>query len=101
MADKGRLSVEQCIKTVLFFTETRSVVVTQRRFRANFQTRWAPSFKTTHKLYNQFNNDGSALEKNVAALHLCDHRRTLTLSESSEWRCKEAPVNQQGRQQQS
>jgi hypothetical protein len=24
--------------------------------------RWAPSFKTIHKLYNQFNNDGSVLE---------------------------------------
>jgi hypothetical protein len=29
MNDKGRLSVEQHIKTVLFFTETRSVVVTR------------------------------------------------------------------------
>jgi hypothetical protein len=37
MADKGRLSVEQRIKTELFFTETRSVVVTQRRFHAHFR----------------------------------------------------------------
>jgi hypothetical protein len=50
-------------KTVLFFTGTRSVVVTPTRLRARFQTRWAPSFKTIHKLYNQFKNDGSVLER--------------------------------------
>jgi hypothetical protein len=63
MADKGRLSVEQRIKTVLFFTEIRSVVVTQTWFHSHFHTRWAPSFKTIHKLYNQFNNGGSVQEK--------------------------------------
>jgi hypothetical protein len=62
MADKGRLSVEQRIKTMLFFTETRSVAFTQRRSRAHFQTRLASSFKTIHKFYNQFSNDGSVLE---------------------------------------
>jgi hypothetical protein len=62
MADKGRLSVGECIK-MLFFTETRSVEVTQRQFRAHFQTQWVPSFKTIHKLYNQFNNDGSMLKR--------------------------------------
>jgi hypothetical protein len=62
-ADKGRLSVEQALKTVLFFTETISVVVTQGQFHAHFQMRWAPSFKTIHKLSDQFNNDGSVLEK--------------------------------------
>jgi hypothetical protein len=63
MADKGRLSIEQRIKTVLFFSETRSAVVTQRRFRVHFQTQWAPSFKTIYKLYNQFNKEGSLLER--------------------------------------
>jgi hypothetical protein len=95
MADNGRLSVKQRIKSVLCFTETRSVAVTERRFHSHFQTRWAPSFKTIHKLYNQFNNDGSGTG-NVAGLHLCVLRGTLTLSE---WRCKEAPVDQQGRLQ--
>jgi hypothetical protein len=57
------MSVEQRIKRVLFSTETLSVVVTQRRFRVHFQTPWAPSFKTIHKLYNQFNNDESVLER--------------------------------------
>jgi hypothetical protein len=37
-------------------------VVTQRRYHVHFQTRWAPSFKTIYKFYNQFNNDGSLLE---------------------------------------
>jgi hypothetical protein len=63
MADEGRLPIEQRIKTLSFFTETRSVVVTQRQFHAHFQMQWAPSFKTIHKPYNQFNNDGSVLEK--------------------------------------
>jgi hypothetical protein len=61
MTDKGRPSVEQRIKTVLFFTETRSVAVTQGRCRAHFQTQWAPSFTMIHKLYHQFNNNGSVL----------------------------------------
>jgi hypothetical protein len=51
------------MEAVLFFTEIRNVVVTQRRFRAHFQTRWVPSLKTIRKLYNQFNNDGSMLER--------------------------------------
>jgi hypothetical protein len=55
MADKGRLSVEQCVKTVLF-TETRSVVVTQRRF--------VPIFKRDGRLHSkQFINGGSLLER--------------------------------------
>jgi hypothetical protein len=50
-------------KTALFFTETRSVVTTQRWFGAHFQTRFVPSFKTIRKFYNEFNNDGSVLER--------------------------------------
>jgi hypothetical protein len=63
MDDKERLYVEQCIKTVLFFAETRSVVVTKRRFHAHFQMRWAPSCKTIHKLYNQLKIGGPVLER--------------------------------------
>jgi hypothetical protein len=46
MADEGKLSVEQRIKTELFFTKTRSVVVTQRRMLSYFQTRWELSLIT-------------------------------------------------------
>jgi hypothetical protein len=93
MADKGRLSVEQRIKTVLFFIETESVVVTQRPFRIHFQTQWAPSFKAIHKLYNQFNNDDSVLERK--------RRRPSSVRspENIKWHCKEGPVNEQGRLQ--
>ena len=42
MADKERLTVDQKVKVVLFYAETKSVVATQRRFRVNFGTRWAP-----------------------------------------------------------
>ena len=42
MADNGRLTVEQKVKVVLFYAETKSVVAIQRRSRAHFGTGWAP-----------------------------------------------------------
>ena len=42
MADNGRLTVDQKVKVVLFYAETKSVVATRRRFRAHFGTRWDP-----------------------------------------------------------
>jgi hypothetical protein len=36
MADNGRLTVDRKVKVVLFYAETKSVVATQRRFRAHF-----------------------------------------------------------------
>ena len=42
MADNGRLTVDQKVKVVLFYAETKSVVANQRRFRAHFGTRWTP-----------------------------------------------------------
>ena len=41
MADIGWLTVENNVNVVLFYAVTKSVVVTQRRFRAHFGTRWA------------------------------------------------------------
>jgi hypothetical protein len=75
-----RKTAEQHIKTVLFFTETRSVVVRQTRFRAHFQIQWVPSFKTIHELYNQFNNDGSVLERKCWRSSICAFSR-------EHWRC--------------
>jgi hypothetical protein len=82
MADKGRLSAEQCIKTVLFVTETRSAVVIQRQFHAHFQKQWVPS--------KQFINFITSLimmvqcwNGNVAGVHLRVLQRTLMLSEDS------------------
>ena len=46
MADNGRLTVDQKVKVALFYAETKSVVATQRRFRAHFGTRWAPCKQT-------------------------------------------------------
>ena len=56
MADNGRLTVDQKVKVVLFYAETKSVVATQRRFRAHFGTRWAPWQQTIyrHSLGNFF-----------------------------------------------
>ena len=50
MADNGRLSVDQKVKVILFYAETKSVVAIQRRFRAHFGTRWAPCKQTIYGL---------------------------------------------------
>ena len=50
MADSGRLTVDQKVKVVLFYTETKSAVATERRFPANFGTRWAPCKQTIYRL---------------------------------------------------
>jgi hypothetical protein len=63
MTDKGRLTVQQRMQTVLFFAETKCVVETQRWFRAHFGTQWAPAPKTIHRLHQQFQQDGTVLEK--------------------------------------
>ena len=39
MAKSGRLTVDQMVKVVLFYAETKSVVATERCFRAHFGTR--------------------------------------------------------------
>ena len=60
MADNGRLAVDQKVKVVLFYGETKSVVATQRRFRAHFGTRWAPC--KTHNLHTFIRNNFPACE---------------------------------------
>jgi hypothetical protein len=91
MVDKGKLYVEQCIKTI-FFTETRSVVVTQRRFCAHFQTQWRLHSEQFLNFITSLIMMVQCKRGNIASHHFCVHQRTLTLSE---WHCKEAPVNQQ------
>ena len=50
MVDNGRLTVDQKVKVVLFYAETKSVVATQRRFRAHFGTMWAPCKQNIYRL---------------------------------------------------
>ena len=50
MADNGRLNVDRKVKVVLFYAETKSVVATQRHFRAHFGTRWAPCKQTIYRV---------------------------------------------------
>ena len=50
MADNGRLTVDQKVKVILFYAETKSVVATQRRFRAHFGRRWASCKQTIYRL---------------------------------------------------
>ena len=50
MADNGPLTVDQKVKVVLFYAETKSVVATQRRFRSHFGTRWVPCKQTIYRL---------------------------------------------------
>ena len=45
----GRLTADQKVKVVLFYAETKSVVATQRSFRAHFGTRWAPCKQTIYR----------------------------------------------------
>jgi len=63
MADNGRLTVHKKVKVVLFYAETKSIVAIQRRFRAHFGTRWAPCKQTIYRLCQQFETNGSVLEK--------------------------------------
>jgi hypothetical protein len=63
MADNERLSLDQKVKLVLFYTETKSVVETQRRFRAHFGARWAACKQTIYRLRQQFETNGPVLEK--------------------------------------
>ena len=49
-ADNGRLTVDQKVKVVLFYSETKGVVATQRRFLAHFGTRRAPCKQTIYRL---------------------------------------------------
>ena len=41
MADNGQMTVDEKVKIVLFYAETKSVIATQRRFRAHFGTKEA------------------------------------------------------------
>ena len=50
MTDNRRLTIDQKVKVVLFYAETKSVVATWRRFRAHFGTRWAPCKHTIYRL---------------------------------------------------
>ena len=50
MADNGRLTVDQKVKVVLFYAETKSVVATQRCFCAFFDTRRTPCKQTIYRL---------------------------------------------------
>jgi hypothetical protein len=44
------------------FTETKSVTVTQRRFRVLFHTRWAPASNTILRLAQKFEYAGDVKE---------------------------------------
>ena len=50
MADNGLFTVDQMVKVVLFYAETKSVVATRGRFRAHFGTKWAPCKQTIYRL---------------------------------------------------
>ena len=41
MEDNGRVTVDQKVEVVLFYAETKSVLATNRCFRAHFGTTWA------------------------------------------------------------
>ena len=53
------LSKDQKSKLVQFYWQTNSIILTQRKFRAHFQTRDAPDRKTILRLCEQFLREGS------------------------------------------
>ena len=57
------MTVDQKVKVVLFYVETKSVVETQRCFRAHFGTRWAPCKQKIYRLCQLSETNGSVLEK--------------------------------------
>ena len=44
------MTVDQKVKVLSFYVETKSVVATQRSFRAQFGTRWDPCKQTIYRL---------------------------------------------------
>ena len=50
MADNWRLAVDQKVEVVLFYAETKSVVATQKCFRAHFGKSWALCKQTIYRL---------------------------------------------------
>ena len=73
MADNGWLTVDQKVKVVLFYEETKGGVATQRRFRALFGARLALCKRTIYRLCQQF-------ETNVQLAWLIVHNMFLWLS---------------------
>ena len=53
------LSKEQKGKLVQFYWETKSIVLTQRKFRSHFQTRKTPDRKTILRLCEQLLKEGT------------------------------------------
>ena len=50
MADNERLTVDQNVKVVLFYAETKNVVAIKRGLRAHFGIRWAPCEQKIYRL---------------------------------------------------
>ena len=61
LVEHGCLSVDQRVKSVHLYAELISVTATQRRFRAIFHMRWAPSRNTILRLHRKF-EEGTLLE---------------------------------------
>ena len=50
MTDNERLTVDQNVKVVLFYAETKNVVAIKRRLRAHFGISWAPCKQKIYRL---------------------------------------------------
>jgi hypothetical protein len=63
MADKRKTVCRTMHKNSVLLYWNKKCCGHTEAVSCHFQTRWAPSFKTIHKVYNQCTNDGSVLEK--------------------------------------
>ena len=79
MTDNGRLTVDQKVEVVLFYAETKSVVATQRCFRAHFGTRWAPCKQTIYRLSLETISQPMRINSVPDVKCFCDNKNVLCI----------------------
>ena len=77
MADNGRLALDQNVKVVLVYAETKSVVATQRRFREHFGTRWVPCKQTIYRLSLGTNFQSMRIDSVPDVKCFCNNKNVL------------------------
>ena len=91
MADNGRLSVDQKVNVVLFYAETKSVVATQRRFRAHFGRRWGSLQKDNLQTFIRNNFDSLRINSVPDVKGFCENKNVLCV-QSMVWHFVRHPV---------
>ena len=77
--DMDRLSKDERIKVVRFYLETRSIILTQRKFKRHFSARTAPTRKTILRITEKFIAHGTVQNQNKST---CGPKRTVSTSQT-------------------